>query len=87
MRIKNHFKTITLQNVLVAVPVDKDAKFYGAVKMNRTAAAIFELLKEETTESAIVEAMAQRYDAPKEQIASDVRRYLEAFRQKNLITE
>lgn len=61
--------------------------FNGAVKMNRTAAAIFELLKEDTTEEAIVEALARRFDAPREQIARDVRRYLAAFRQKDLITE
>ena len=71
----------------MAVPVGDDVTFNGAVKMNRTAAAIFELLKEETTEEAIVEDLAQRFDAPREKIAGDVHRYLAAFRQKDLITE
>lgn len=87
MRLKNHFETMNMRDLLVAVPVGDDVEFNGAVKMNRTAAAIFELLKEDTTESAIVEALTQRFDAPEEEIAADVRRYLEAFWQKGLLTE
>ena len=87
MRLKNHFETMTMRDLLVAVPVGDDVEFNGAVKMNHTAAVIFELLKEETTESAVIEALVQRFDAPREEIAADVQRYLEAFRQKNLITD
>ena len=87
MRLKNHFETMNMRDVLVAVPVGDDVEFNGAVKMNRTAAAIFELLKEDTTESDIVKALTRRFDAPQEEIAADVSRYLEAFRQKGLLTE
>ena len=87
MKLKNHFETMNMRDLLVAVPVGDDVEFNGAVKMNRTAAAIFELLKEDTTESAIVEALTQCFDAPQEEIAADVRRYLEAFRQRGLLTE
>ena len=87
MHLKNHFETMTMRDTLVAVPVGDDVAFNGAVKMNRTAAAIFELLKKETTEEAIIEALAQRFDAPKDEIAGDVRRYLDMFRKKNLIAE
>ena len=87
MKLKNHFETMNMRDLLVAVPVGDDVEFNGAVKMNRTAAVIFEMLKEDTTESDIVKALVQRFEAPEEEIAADVRRYLEAFRQKDLLTE
>ena len=87
MRLKDSYETLAMRDKTIAVPLGDDVQFNGAVKMNRTAAAIFELLKEETSEEAIVEALARRFDAPREKIAGDVRRYLDAFRKKNLIIE
>lgn len=87
MRLKNHYETINTLGKLVAVPIGDDTAFTGAVEMNKTAAVIFEMLKKETTEDSIVEALAQQFDAPRERIAEDVHRCLDAFRQKDLLTE
>ena len=87
MRLKSHFETINTLGKQVAVPIDENLAFNGAVEMNKTAAVIFEMLKKETTEDSIVEALAQQFDAPKERIAEDVHRCLDAFRQKDLLTE
>ena len=87
MRLKDHYATMPLMDSLVAVSVGDDAAFKGAIKMNRTAAAIFDMLKTDTTESAIIEALAQRFVAPRDLIADDVRRYLDMFREKGLLIE
>lgn len=49
-----------------------DTKFAGLVRSNKTAAFIVDCLKSETTKDAIVEAMAEKYDAPKDILAKDV---------------
>ncbi len=47
-------------------------KVHGLMNNNKTAAYIFELLKKEQTEDSIVDAMCEKYDAPREVIAEDV---------------
>ncbi|MBQ8077307.1 MAG: PqqD family protein [Eubacterium sp.] len=47
-------------------------KVHGLMNNNKTAAYIFELLKKEQTEDSIVDAMCEKYDAPREVIAADV---------------
>ena len=45
-----------------------------------------ELLKEETTEEALVEKLSERFDAPKDLLREDVRQCVAMLREKNLIT-
>ena len=48
-------------------------KFHGIINNNKSAHFIFELLKKEQTEESIIDAMCEKYDAPREIIAKDVR--------------
>ncbi len=48
----------------------------GLINNNETANFIFKLLQKEQTEDSIVEAVFNKYDAPKEQIRSDVKEFL-----------
>lgn len=87
MRLKNHFESMTMRDKLVAVPVGDDVDFNGALKLNKTAAAIFELLKNDVSEEQIVNALSQRFDAPREILAEDVRNYINEFRKRGLLAE
>ena len=87
MRLKDQYITRPMWDKQVAVSTGEELGFNGAVMMNRTAAVIFELLKEETTEAAIVEAMCKRFDVPRETIERDVRECVGTFRARGLITE
>ena len=49
----------------------------GIINNNKTAAYIFELLKTEQSEESIVDAMFEKYDAPKETIRADVKEIIE----------
>ena len=71
MKLKEDFITQDIDGTQFLVAVGGEA-FSGIVRSNETAAFIVDCLKEETTESAIVDAMAARYDAPRETIAADV---------------
>ena len=88
MRLKYRFETMELDGMVVAIPVGEGASyFHGVVKLNETAAYIFNALKETTSEEAIVESLLKEYNAPKELIAEDVREYLIKFREKGILTE
>ncbi|MBQ6361729.1 MAG: PqqD family protein [Lachnospiraceae bacterium] len=59
----------------------------GAMESNRTAAYIVTLLAEETTEEKIVDALFERYDAPREEIAADVAEILAVLRGIGVLEE
>ena len=61
--------------------------FSGLVRSNETAAFIIDSLKEETSADAIVDAMEERYDAPREVIAQDVARILDQLREIGALQE
>ena len=71
MKLKEDFITQDIDGTQFLVAVGGE-EFSGIVRSNETAAFIVDCLKEETTENAIVDAMAARYDAPRETIAADV---------------
>ena len=48
------------------VLIDVTSSFAGLVRSNKTAAFIVECLKTDTTKEQIVEAMYEKYDAPKD---------------------
>ena len=79
MRLKEDFLVQTIDDTQYLVPVG-DGSFSGVVRGNRTAAFIVDLLKEETTEDAIIDAMCGQYDAPRETIAADVTAILNTLR-------
>lgn len=86
MRLKYTFEKMDLDDQIIAVPVGEAAgEFRGVVKLNETAAFIFDLLTEDMTEEAIVDALEKEYDAVREVLAADVHRYVNEFREKGLL--
>jgi len=86
LRLKYRFETMELEGETIVVPVGENVdQFRGVVKLNETAAFIFNLLKEETSEEAIVDAVEKEFDAPRSVIAADVKKYLVEFREKGLL--
>ena len=71
MKLKEGFITMQSDGEQIMVSVG-DTKFAGLVRSNKTAAFIVDCMKSETTKDAIVEAMAEKYDAPKDILAKDV---------------
>ena len=79
MKLKYNFETMELDDQIVAVPVGEGSQeFRGVVKLNESAMEIFSLLKEETTEEAVIAALRQRYGNDPEipGFVADMVRYL-----------
>ena len=78
MRLKDTY--ITHDSDGEQILLDTSSSFAGLIRSNKTAAFIVECLKEETTQEKIVEAMFEKYDAPKDVLAKDVSDVIEKLR-------
>ena len=67
--------------------LDTSSSFAGLIRNNKTAAFIVECLKEETTQEKIVEAMFEKYDAPKAVLAKDVSEVIGKLRKVGALDE
>lgn len=67
--------------------LDTSSSFAGLIRNNKTAAFIVECLKEDITEEKIVEAMFEKYDAPKDVLAKDVSEVIEKLRKVEALDE
>ena len=79
MKLKPDFITQDIEGTQFLVSVGAES-FSGMVRSNATAAFIVNLLKKDTTKEEIVDAMCERYDAPREVIAADVEECLNILR-------
>ena len=85
MKLKDTY--ITHESDGEQILLDTSSSFAGLIRSNKTAAFIVECLKEETTEEKIVEAMFEKYDAPKEVLAKDVSDVIEKLRKVGALEE
>lgn len=69
------------------VLVDISNSFSGVIRNNKTAAFIVEQLRSDTTLDAIVDAMYEKYDAPRERLRSDAEAVIEKLRSVGAVEE
>lgn len=86
MKLKEGFITHETDGEQIMVATG-NVNFAGLVRSNKTAAFIVDSLKEDTTKTAIVEAMAEKYDAPEEVIKKDVETIIEKLRSIGALDE
>ena len=88
MKLKDGFILQDVGGEHMAVASGSAGKvFNGLVRNNGTADFIFRALMKETSEEAVVETMAERYDASRDRIAEDVARLIAQFRKAELLDE
>lgn len=86
MHLRYQYETMKIMDMVVAVPVgDGTENLKSILRLNRTAASIFDLLKEETNEEQIVESLMKRFDVSRETLVRDVHLYIEEFRKRDLL--
>lgn len=70
----------------MAVPIgDNEDELHAVFKLNKTAADIIELLKEDITEEEIVKNLSERYEGSKENIKDCVHEYISELHEAGLI--
>lgn len=86
MKLNKEFLLHNTDDESFLVPTGR-AGFSGIVRGNKTLGAMLEILKEETTEEAIVEAFKTRTDAPDGAVERDVRKALSELRKIGALDE
>lgn len=85
MRLRDSF--VTHDNKEGQVMVDVSGQFSGIIKSNKSAAFVVELLKEEHTKEELVEALYNKYDAPREILESDLNDLIDKLRKVGALAE
>lgn len=88
MKLKYTFEMMEIDDQPMAVPVGDGAdELHGILKLNKSAAAIIELLKEDITEDQIVEKMLERFDGDEQEIRACVHDYLAELNETGLLEQ
>lgn len=88
MKIKDGFVSRSVMGNEVIVPVGEGLKqFNGIVQTNETASFIVAMLKNDVTESAVVDAMLAEYDVDRTTAERDVHRVIEKLRSIGVIED
>ena len=88
MKLKYEFQTVEVAGEKIAVPLIHDGDtFHGALRVNEVASAILDLLKNDTTEDAMIDSLLTEYRASCEEIAKSVHKIVEKLRKAELLVE
>lgn len=87
MKLKAGFDIKSVEGVHIVVPTGDNMSFSGVFTLNETALFVWNLLKEDISESDLVDKMSGEYDAPREVIEPDVKELIDAFKKNGFIEE
>lgn len=88
MRIISGFCVREILDEIVAIPTGQAAlRFSGVISLNELGRFLFELLNQEQTMDSLVEAVTASYDVDELTAWSDVERFVQSLREKELLIE
>lgn len=88
MRLKYDFAAMEMEGKTVAVAVGDDAnKFHGMLRLNDTAAYIFQMLHDDVSLDMIVDEMKKEYDVPETELRRYVQEYIKSLADARLLEE
>lgn len=86
MKLKYTFTVMELDDQIMAIPIGEGAdELHGVVKLNDTAAAIFNKLSEETSEDEIVKSLLEEYDISEDELKNFVHEYVGELSEAGLL--
>lgn len=78
-------RTVAGKNIVVSV--GSDVNFSGMLTLNDTGVFFWNLLKEDTTKEAMIEAVLNEYDIDKETVVSDLDEFLSKLEEKGILED
>lgn len=88
MKIKCDFEFVDTGDEIVCVPLaEQGSNVNGVLKMNQGAKEIVELLREETSESNILDYLKSKYDNDPEVLKQYISRVVGTLRENGLLDE
>lgn len=86
MKLKDSFITYSTGQEQIMVSAGTNV-FHGMVRSNKTAGFIIDCLKASTTREAVVQKLAEKYDAPVDVLERDVDKVLKVLREIGALDE
>ena len=88
MKIKEGFVLRrVLDEAIVVASGEASKKFHGMIKLNETAAFIWELISEGNTEEEIAKKLSEKYEISIEQAAEDTKTMIATMAEKGFFEE
>ncbi len=88
MKLREHFAIREHGGKKYAVASGDAANYFnGMLELNDTAAFMLELLKEETSESLMADAVMKKFNAERTEVLQDVNIFVRQLRSANLLEE
>ena len=88
MKCKYMIEKMELDGEIIGVPVgDNASELHAVLNLNEEAMRILELLRDETTEQAVVAQLLKEYDGSEAKIAGAVHSFIDQLRQEGLLEE
>ena len=88
MKVSDEFILREIAGEYMLVPVGSAAaSFNGLITMNEVGNFIFNALRTEQTEAALLEQITAEYDVPADTAENDLREFLDQLRQVNALVE
>ena len=86
MKIKEGFITKKVAGDVIVIPAEQAlVDFKAIITLNETGAYLWELLKKETTEENMVEALLEQYDVDAETAKKDIKEFIGILSEKGLL--
>jgi hypothetical protein len=86
MKLKYTFETMQLDDKIVAVPVGQGAQdFRAAIRLNDSAAEIFDLLQEDVTEDDIISVMIRRHGDDPDKVTEYVHEFIKGLKKEAVL--
>ena len=88
MKLKYLLEATELDDELICVPVGPGTEeVQGVLKLNASGYEIVQLLEQDTTQDAIVDALAAKYQTDRATLANYVAKFVGALRESGMIEE
>lgn len=88
MKLHGEFVVRRIMDDVVAVPVGETARqFSGMIMLNDVSGVLWEALSRGTTVEEMADALAERFDVPREAATADILEFLDQLRAAQLLEE
>ena len=86
MKLKYVFKTAENDDSIIAVPsVVDEERFCNIIRLNESAAVIFNILQNDVSEEAVIEFLIKKYDVAYERMSIYIHKFIERLEKENLL--
>lgn len=86
MKLKYVFKTAENDDSIIAVPsVVDEERFSNIIRLNESAAKIFNILQNDVSEEAVIEFLMKKYDVSYERMSIYIHKFIERLEKENLL--